>query len=221
MRASEIRTKLADIAGEAELTDEQRSDMDSMRTEYADNERKQGALVIAGDGIPEPVETTDTELDKLIERASVGNIFTAACEHRATSGAERELQAHHDLASNFVPLSLLETRAVTPAPGQVGQNQQAVEAYVFPNSVAAFLGIAQPTVPVGDAVYPALTSKLTVGTPAENAEQAETTGAFAAEVLTPGRLQASFLLQSRGSCAVRRNVGGAAAQPDRWTGRRP
>ena len=132
MRASEIRTKLADIAGEAELTDEQRSDMDSMRTEYADNERKQGALVIAGDGIPEPVETTDTELDKLIERASVGNIFTAACEHRATSGAERELQAHHDLASNFVPLSLLETRAVTPAPGQVGQNQQAVEAYVFP-----------------------------------------------------------------------------------------
>ena len=49
-----------------------------------------------------------------------------------------------------------------------------------------------PTVASGEAVFPVLTSALTVGTPAENAAQAETTGAFSAEVLSPGRLQASF-----------------------------
>ena len=64
--------------------------------------------------------------------------------------------------------------------------------YVFPMSVAAFLGIPQPRVPVGEAVYPVLTSELTVGTPAEGSEQAETTGAFSADVLSPSRIQASF-----------------------------
>ena len=46
--------------------------------------------------------------------------------------------------------------------------------------------------PVGEAVFPVLTSELSVGTPAENAEQGETTGAFSADVLSPSRIQASF-----------------------------
>ena len=41
-------------------------------------------------------------------------------------------------------------------------------------------------------MYPVLTSELSVGTPAENAAQAETTGAFSAQVLSPSRIQASF-----------------------------
>ena len=53
-------------------------------------------------------------------------------------------------------------------------------------------GVSQPTVGVGEAVYPVLTSELVVGTPAENAVQAETTGAFSADVLSPSRLQASM-----------------------------
>ena len=49
-----------------------------------------------------------------------------------------------------------------------------------------------PTVAVGDAVYPVLTTNADAGTPAENATQAETTGSFSANVLTPSRIQASF-----------------------------
>ena len=86
----------------------------------------------------------------------------------------------------------LETRAVTPAPGDVGQVQQSIVPYVFPMAAAMFLGVDMPTVPVGEAVFPVLTSELSVGTPAENAEQAETTGAFSADVLSPSRIQASF-----------------------------
>ena len=213
LRASDIRSKLATLAGEADLTDEQRTDMDAMRSEYSDNERRQASLTIAGDSIPEPVEATETELDALIVRSNVGNIFTAAMEHRPAVGVERELQQHFGLGGNFVPLEMLETRAVSPAPANVGQNQAAIEPYVFPNSVTAFLGIAQPTVAFGDAVYPTLTSTLAVRTPAENASAAETTGSFVSEVLSPKRLQASFFysIESRAQFAgmgeaLRRNL---------------
>ena len=64
--------------------------------------------------------------------------------------------------------------------------------YIFPMSASAFLGVDQPTVPTGEAVFPVLTSELSVGTPSENAEQGETTGAFSADVLSPSRIQASF-----------------------------
>ena len=146
-----------------------------------------------------PLSTARTrELRSLIGRANVGNIFEATLEHRSTDGAEAELQAHYHLAANAIPLALLEVRAVTPAPGQVAQNQSTIIPGVFPQSCAAFMGVDMPTVPVGDAVYPVLTTNATVGTPAENAEQAETTGSFSADVLSPARLQAAFFYSREG-----------------------
>ena len=148
------------------------------------------------DGRSTETVTTDTpedrELRQLIDGSNVGEIFDAALEKRSIDGATRELQQHFHLAANQVPLDLLETRAVTPAPADVGQGQRAIVPYVFPDSVHAFLGIPTPRVPVGEAVFPVLTSTLTVGTPAEQAEQAETTGAFSADVLSPSRIQASY-----------------------------
>ena len=50
-----------------------------------------------------------------------------------------------------------------------------------------------PTVPAGQAVYPVLTSRPTVGGfHRDSTSVADTTGAFSADVLTPGRLQAAF-----------------------------
>ena len=85
-----------------------------------------------------------------------------------------------------------EFRAVTPAPGDVGQNQNQIEGFVFPASAAAFMGIPSPVVGVGDTTFPVLTSDPAAGTPAENAAQSETTGAFTADVLTPSRITAAF-----------------------------
>ena len=154
------------------------------------------AAMVAGEDEPAEEVTTDTpegrEMRELVNRANVGEIFDAALERRSIDGATRDLQEHYKLQPNQVPLDLLETRAITPAPADVGANQQAIIPYVFPSSVSAFLGIPQPRVPVGEAVYTVLTSTLDVGTPAESAEQDETTGAFSAEVLSPGRIQASF-----------------------------
>ena len=132
------------------------------------------------------------ELRDIVGRARLGNIFDSVIERRSTSGAEDELQKHYGLGPHQVPLALLETRAVSAAPANVGQNQNAIIDYVFPDSCAAFMGVDMPSVPVGEAIFPVLTSKLSVEALAEHAAGTETDGAFSAEVLTPSRLQASF-----------------------------
>ena len=126
-------------------------------------------------------------------RFDLGEMFTNVMEHRASNGAIGEVQKERGLASNAIPTEMLmEKRAVTPAPADVGQSQSQITGYVFPNSVAAFLGIPSPVVPVGDTTFPVLISDPAAGVPAENAAQTETTGEFTADVLTPGRIQASF-----------------------------
>ena len=180
-----------------ELSDEQRAEMGTLTTRMQQLEVEARAAILAEDEITitrtDVVDGEDRELRSLIGRANVGNIFEAALEHRATDGAEAELQTHYRVAANAIPLALLETRAVTPAPGQVAQNQSAIIPGVFPQSCAAFMAVDMPTVPVGDAVYPVLGTNADVGKPAANAVQAETTGSFSADVLSPSRLQASFV----------------------------
>ena len=126
-------------------------------------------------------------------RFDLGEMFEGVMEHRASSGAIAEVQKERGLAANAIPTEMLmEKRAVTPAPADTGQTQNAIEGYVFPNSVAAFLGVPSPIVPVGDSTFPVLTSDPEAGTPAENGAQTESDGVFSADVLSPGRIQASF-----------------------------
>ena len=196
LEMSTKREALNALLSADDLSDDQRAEMGVLSTRMQQLEVEARAAILA-EGETTVTQTTvadgeNDELRSLIARANVGTIFEAALEHRATDGAEAEIQAHYKLSSNAIPLALLETRAVTPAPGQVGQNQSAIIPGVFPQSCAAFLAVDMPTVAVGDAVYPVLTTNADVGTPAENATQAETTGAFSASVLTPSRLQASF-----------------------------
>ena len=210
LRQSEVRVdlgKLLDIP-EAERTDTYGDDRDKLTSEVRSLETDVGAAIAAGEDKVQEIATKDTsegrEYRQMLDKASLGSIFDDLLSHRNPSGVEAELQSHLGLQGNQVPLDMLrgggragadgawEERAVTPGATNVGQNQQNVISYVFPQSAAAFLGVSMPTVGVGEAVFPVLTSELTVGTPAENAAQAETTGAFSSVVLSPKRLQASF-----------------------------
>ena len=194
LRTSEIRKRLSELAAVEEMNDEQRSEIGTLRTEYRDVETRYQASVTAED-TPTEQRSDDTEgreLRSLIDGSDVAAIFAATLEHRQTDGHTAELQQHFGLGANQVPLTLLETRAVTPAPGQVAQNQSAIIPGVFPQSCAAFMSVDMPTVAVGEAVYPVLSTNADVHTPAENGPAAETTGSFAADVLSPSRLQASF-----------------------------
>ena len=205
VRAGEIRIRLSEIGGMAELTEETRAELDTLRTEYTDTERRMAALKISEpDRTPIVARTAEgTEYRSMLDRANLGAIFDVLMAHQNPTGVEAELQQHHNLGGNQIPLDMLrghggggrgrmQERAVTPGATNVGQNQQPAIPYVFPQSAAVFLGVDMPTVPVGDAVFPVLTGTLSVGTPAENAAQAETTGSFSSDVLTPARIQASF-----------------------------
>ena len=198
LEMSEKREKLNALLAVDELTEDQRADLGILTSRLQELEVEVRAAILA-EGETTVTQTTVTdgendELRSLIGRANIGAIFEATLEHRATSGVEAELQSHYRVAANTIPLALLQTehRAVTAAPGQVAQNQAAIIPGVFPMSCAAFLAVDLPTVPVGDAVFPVLSTNADVGVPAENAAQSETTGSFAADVLSPGRLQASF-----------------------------
>ena len=202
LRRSEIRTRLGEIAGKLgdALTDEVVAERDILMAELGTSEPQLRAAIEAEGGetrTTEPGEDGEgAELRALTARASVGAIVAATVEHRATDGATAELQQHLRLAGNQIPLALLrgeaEERAVTPAPGNVGTNQAAIIPGVFPRAAATWLSVDMPTVGVGEAVYPVLTTNAAAEALAENAPGTETTGSFAAELLSPSRLQASF-----------------------------
>ena len=178
-------------------TDEQATELVALTAEGEGLEVELRAAIVASPDESQTAATEDTEARQrreLSDQSDMGRIYEAVIEHRQVDGRERELQTEFGLQSNHIPLSMLRTeqRAITPTPTNVGQNQTEIIPYVFPQSVAAFLGVDMPTVGVGESIYPVLTKKLDVRTPAESGAATETTGAFSTEVLSPARLQASF-----------------------------
>ena len=209
MRCSEIRQRLNEISGlEGDaFTDEVRQESDKLGTEYRDTETKYRAALVsegddahlAGSQFGAGGSSEDRAYRELVGKADVGVIFSAAVEKRATEGAEAELQKHHQLTANQIPLDLLrgaaveEHRAVTEAPTNVGASQDPILTPVFAAGDAAFLGVDTPSVPAGDAVFPVLTSAPAIRGPFTDSSDAdETTGTFESNLLAPGRLQASF-----------------------------
>ena len=203
VRAGEIRIRLAELGGQSDVTEETRAELDTLRGEYADTERRMAALRISDAPIT-PIETRSSEgkeYRNLVATANVGEIFHTAIHGGVTTGATAELQKHHGVEVRSVPLAMLidrwpterelEERAVA-APGQVQQNAQPVLPYVFPDSIGVFLGIDMPSVPVGDAVFTILTTAPAVETPGEGTAVTEATGTFTAEVLLPKRVSAWY-----------------------------
>ena len=202
IRSSEIRQRLNEITGldGDAFTDEIRQESDTLTTEFRETETKlRGAIAV--DASRQSEETEDSEaraLRVLVGKASLGEIFEGAVEHRQAEGATAELQTHFGIGHNQVPLELLrstreEHRAVTPGATNVGASLSNIVQPVFATGDGAFLGINTPTVETGEAVFPVLTTRPTVGGPhSDSAEVDETTGAFTADMLAPKRLQASF-----------------------------
>ena len=189
IRLSEWREKVNDLM--ADESAEGSSKRDTLAGELKALEGEYRAAIETEGASTDTPESR--EWAALANRFDVGELFTNVMEHRAASGGIAEVQTERGLGANALPVELLmEKRAVTPAPADVGQNQDQITGFVFPASVAGFLGIPSPVVPVGDATYPVLTSDPVPSAPAENDPVTETTGAFSADVLTPKRIQAQF-----------------------------
>ena len=194
LKISETRERLNVLLNKEDRSAEETTELDTLTGTMKGLEIEARAAIAAEDDFIElPAgDTEDKELRELQDNANMGMIMENVIEQRASSGAEKEIQDHYKLAGNQIPLIMLETRAVTPAPATVGAAQAMPIPGVFPDSAAAFMGIDMPTVGVGKQIYPVLATNATVRTPAESAAADETTGSFTAVIMTPARLQAAF-----------------------------
>ena len=146
------------------------------------------------------IDAEARELQRLTERANVGDILSATFEKRQTSGEEAELQQHFGIGSHQIPLEMLrvnrgvEERAAATVPASIGDASQAeVVLPIFASGDGEFMGIERPTVPVGDAAYPVLSTLPDVKGPFSASDEAvQTDATFVANSLSPERLQASF-----------------------------
>ena len=195
LRSSEIRSRLNELAGIEERSDEENNELESLTAEYRTVEQNLRAAIVAED---EPAQVSESgekkELREMHEGANLGVYVDAVLEQRQVDGAEKELQDHYNLAGNQLPVELLrETRAATEAPADTQANQQEILMPVFASTATSWLDIPMPRVPVGDSLFPVLTNRPTVGGPHTGSENVgESTGAFEVKTLAPTRLQASF-----------------------------
>ena len=163
LRAGEIRTRLSELAGISELADEHRGEIDTLRNEYGDVERRQAAALIAED-VPEETRTDETsedrELRELRGRVQFTEYVGAALEMRAASGAELEYNQTLGIAANNFPLELLappmERRATTDTESET--NQQSWLDRLFATSAAARVGVSFRSVGAGVASFPMTTA---------------------------------------------------------------
>ena len=201
IRQAAVRKELRELSAPESPTEDAQARMKVLSGELDTLEVRHIAALKSEEGVVEPEPSGDAEaveLRGLLDNANVGNIMHGVFTQKGARGVERELQEHFGIGQNEIPLSMLEERLVSTIPADAsitpGQtNQQAVLQPVFATGDAAFMGVSMPRVPAGQQSYPVLTTRPTVGgLHTDSTSVAETNGAFSAEALEPGRLQASF-----------------------------
>ena len=202
IRRSQIRQRLGEIAKVEKPSTEERAEVKALSDEAISVEvRYQAAAGAEPPAEFRPGVVAETveqrELRELHETATLSGIVRAVVEDRATSGPESELQAHYGIDRNRLPLAMLRDRPEirtsdqTAAPTDTGASQAEVVPYLFERSATRYLGVANPTVPVGERVYPVLSAAATIRTPAGGAEAAVSAATFTGTSLEAKRIQAS------------------------------
>ena len=168
VKLSSARQRLNELLQVEIRSAEEQTEMEALTNEVSAREPELRAALAAEPDKEEIIlkgDAASLELRQLTERASIGDIMSATFEKRQTSGEAAELQKHYGLGSHQIPLEMLkinhsvEERAAATVPASIGDASQAeVITPVFASGDGAFLGIERPTVPVGDAAYPVLST---------------------------------------------------------------
>ena len=219
LRASEIRTRLNELSGieTGELTDEQRSEIDTLSVEYADVESQKRAAIIAGDtpeDTPEPTDGGDAEtreIDGLIQRSEIRNYLTAAAQGNHVQGAERELRQAilgDDIDETYMPIDILlplETRAdaSTDVASAIQHSQQNIIGRIFAETSGAYMGVQRPSVPVGETHYYTLTGGATADVRSDGVAKDAEAATFADKSVAPVRATARYLFGVETTARIR------------------
>ena len=223
-RQSKERGRMAEISLVDELNDEQRGELDNLEKSTPDLERQLRAATVALEDEEREVETravndSDTERRERVElrsKAMLTNYLMNAARGRLADGAESELQAAAGVSGHGIPLELWdvaqpdrrgaedgrEVRAITPAPGTVGVNLDAIRPAVFANSIAPRLGVEMPRVLSGTYASATISTSQTAAALDKGAAAVGTAGALTVTTATPKRVSARLELTLEDIAAV-------------------
>ena len=166
-RQSKERQTMAELSLADELSDEQRSQLDTIERATPDLERQIRAATIAVDAEQDgerraasPEDDAEArELRELRERVGMGEYVAAAAEQRSADGAAKEYNQALGIAGNRFPLALLapaEERAVTGVDTATMPTRWLDR--LFAGTAAMNVGVTMDTVPSGVSSHPVTTA---------------------------------------------------------------
>ena len=163
LELSKNRQRLAALLAKDELSDDERSELDSLTTRQQQAEIEYRAAIVAEDDIETrevPAEDAETrEFMDLERRSTVAEFVCAAIEGREVRGASLEFSQAVN-AGGRLPLRLLapelETRETTDTESTV--SQQTWLDRLFFDTAAARVGVSMRSVGAGVASYPVTTA---------------------------------------------------------------
>ena len=187
IRRSEIRQRMNEISGLDDLSEDVIKEEKGLRDEYQKLEIRARAAKIGADlddkQAKEAFQDDDKkgkELAELRSGVSLGKYLSAIAEGRSPEGREAELQKELGMGANMIPHDAIQTRqaspviekrAVTASPSDVGAIQHPIVPPVYAAGAAAFLGISMPSVGVGESNYTVLSTGATQEHPRKTANK--------------------------------------------------
>ncbi|MGJ8586978.1 MAG: phage major capsid protein [Yoonia sp.] len=233
-RQSEIRQSLAELAGKEKPSEDEVRSMETLDTEYRQNEIRFRAAITAEDterrDAGAELETrSDTEWAELMSGFEMRQVALALDEGRALDGRTAEIVNELRNAGGYrgvpVPWEALEKRAGETLAGGTPNPMRTAPIIdrLFAGSVAAQMGASMINIGIGDMEYPLTTSAVTASW--ANGETANVAGPTAYTTLdrplTPSnnlgiqmRLTRKALKQTGDALeqAVRRDMNGAIGE---------
>lgn len=173
-RQSEIRQQLAELVGKTDPTDEETRIMEALDREYRSNEVRYRAALVAEDQerreAGAELETAETrDWQGLMDRFEVRQVV-AALDHGhqldgATAEVVQEMRSQGTYTGVPVPLEALEVRAGETVSTDLVDPKatRGIFDRLFPQSVAARMGVQSVSIPHGSVEYPIATAGASAG----------------------------------------------------------
>ena len=206
-RQSELRSRLAVLAGRGIRTADEETELVAVETKLSGCEPELRSALAAASAEDDAarVEATGTgdpesrERIELRSKTGLADFLKAAAGGAAVTGAAAEYAAAcgvpvvgHLPMAIFAPTApTVETRAITPGPAVKGMLQPVVP-FIFERSAAASLGIMMPMVPSGQVQIPRIETAPPADTLAKDGAAPATAAAVTLVNQAPVRIAGSF-----------------------------
>lgn len=191
-RMSQIRERLGEISDADDLTEELRSEQDTLEAELPDLERRFRAALLAeppADTRSRTEDAEDKERTELRAKVSLVDYIDAAGKGRDVAGAAGEYCDALDIRRDRFPLALLapevETRATTDTDGRVTQGSWVDR--LFAMTMARRLGVTFASVSPGQVSYPVVTAGASAAQRGRSEAAADAVWTLGATAIEPTR----------------------------------